>query len=136
MRSVSAGTPFVPHHGCYDASVAKEFCDVIGQGTAAVLTSSNDAVSFPGSTIINSPGVDNCTLAAPLPGPQPLGDDGKQIVLYSATANAHTVTAPTNAINFSKHLLTFTANIGSNIGLQAWNGTWIVIGTPNGVTVS
>jgi hypothetical protein len=135
-RSTAAGVPAITRAGSYDASAAKEIQDITGQGSAQVLTGANDPISFPGTTIINSPGVDACTLVAPLPGPQPFGDDGKQIELFAATAFAHTVTAPTNAINVTKHLLTFTAAIGSNVGLQAWNGTWIVLGTPNGVTVS
>jgi hypothetical protein len=111
--------------------------DVIGNGSAQVLTGTADAISFPGTVIINSPSANACTLAAPLPGPQPMGDDGKTVEIFIATAFLHTVTAPSNAINLTKHLLSWSpAAVGGNVVMQAWAGSWLVFGTEKGCTIT
>jgi hypothetical protein len=137
MRSVSAGVPAINQAGCWSGGAVRELMDVIGNGTAQVLTGTADAISFPGTTIINSPGVNAATLALPLPGAQPAGDDGKTVEIFIATAFVHTVTTPANGINLTKHILTWSpAAVGGNIILQAWNGTWLIFGTEKGVTIT
>lgn len=136
MRSIAAGVQAITHAGCFDQGAVKELLDAIGCGSPQVVTGTADALSFPGTCIINSPSADACTLAAPIPGAQPAGDDGKVCEIFVATGFAHTVTAPTNAINLNKHIITFTATAGNNVILQAWNGTWIVMGTEKGVSFS
>jgi len=102
-----------------------------------VLTGTADAISFPGTTIINSPSANAATLALPLPGAQPMGDDGKTVEIFIASAFLHTVTTPINGINLTKHLLSWSpAAVGGNIILQAWNGSWLVFGTEKGVTIT
>lgn len=135
-RSTIAGQPAMPRAGAFDASTYRDLLDILGAGNAQVLTGTTDAISFPGITILNSATLDACTLAAPLAGAQPAGDDGKQIELIDATGKLHTITTPTNGIIGGKHLLTWNGTIGSNITLQAWNGAWVPMGTPNGVTIS
>src|SRR6516225_2675677 len=137
MRSVSAGVPAINQSGCWSGGAARELMDVIGNGSAQVLTGTADAISFPGTTIINSNGVNNCTFALPLPGPQPMGDDGKTCEVFVATAFVHTITTPAGGINLTKHILTWSpAAAGGNVVLQAWNGSWLVFGTEKGCTIT
>jgi len=136
MRSTAAGVQAITRAGSYDQGAARELLDVIGCGTPQVLTGTADAISFPGTVIINSPSADACTLALPIAGAQPSGDDGKVCEIFVATAFAHTVTTPANGVNLTKHIITFSATVGNNVIMQAWNGTWIVMGTEKGVTFS
>lgn len=136
MRSTSPGVQAITQSGAYSASVARELMDVLGYGTPQVLTGSADPISFPGTTIFNCPGINLATLVAPLAGPQPYGDDGKTVEIFDVNGKAHVITTPANAINGNKHILTWSGAIGSNVTLQAWNGIWLVLYTPNGVTLS
>lgn len=135
-RSTAAGSPAITYAGTWNGAAARELMSVLGSGDAQVLSGSADQISFPGTTIINGAGIDACTLAAPIPGPQPMGDDGKTIEIFDGAGFGHTITCPANAIIGSKHLLTFSGTKGGNITLQAWNGVWMPQGTPNGVTIS
>src|SRR5215469_1825918 len=102
MRSTSAGVQAITRAGSYDQGAVRELLDVLGAGNPQVLTGTADAISFPGTVIINNPSaIDNCTLALPLPGAQPGGDDGKTVEIFIATAFVHTVTTPTNGINLT-----------------------------------
>ena len=135
-RSTSAGVPAITQAGAWSGSAARELMNVMGGGDAQVLTGTIDAISFPGTTILNGPVLNACTLATPIPGPQPLGDDGKQIEVIDASGKLHTITTAANGINGSKHIATWNGTAGSNISLQAWNGSWWTVSTPNGVTIT
>ena len=135
-RSTSAGVPAITQAGAWSAGAAREMMDVMGNGNAQVLSGTTDAISFPGTTMLNSTVLDVCTLVLPNPGPQPLGDDGKQIEVIDVSGKLHTITTPTNGINGSKHILTWNGTAGSNVTLQAWNGSWWTVSTPNGVTIT
>lgn len=138
MRSTAPGVQAITRAGAYSAAAAGELMDVLGAGTPQVVTGTADALSFPGTVVINSPNStgDACTLAKPIAGAQPAGDDGKICEIWTATAYPHTVTTPANGVNLSKHIITFTAGIGQNVRLQAWNGTWMAMGSPKGATIS
>lgn len=123
-NAIAGGTAAVSHVGAFDASAVKDVQDTLCQGAATVLSGSTDAIPFPGIVIINSSGVDATTLAAPVAGPQPAGDDGKSVTVIINTAQAHTITTPANKINTNKHVVTFTAAIGNTVELTAWNGSW------------
>ena len=76
------------------------------------------------------------TLAAPVAGlPQNGGQDGNILRISSATAFAHVITFPTNALNGNKHIATFGAAAGNGIELHAKGGVWLVFQN-NGVTLS
>lgn len=60
------------------------------------------------------------TLAAPVAGTQ----DGLELTILALDAFAYTVTAPSNTINGSKHIATWTAAVGNGLKLTAWNGVW------------
>lgn len=136
-NSTQGGQQAITHQGAFDQSAAKDVQTALTQGDAVVLVGSADAVPFPGLIIINPPsGVDACTLAVPKAGPQPGGDDGKCITIFTNTAAAHTVTTPANGIAPSKHIITFAATIGSTIELQAWNGVWFPTGPGVGATIT
>lgn len=135
-RSIAPGQPAQARFGSFDQAAYQELIDALGAGNAQVLTGSTDTISFPGTTILNAPGIDNCALAKPIAGPQPTGDDGKTVELIAASGFAHVITTPANGINGSKHILTWTAGAGNNVTLQAWNGSWYTTGTPNGVTIT
>jgi len=86
-----------------------------------------------GTVILAKASAGAWTLAAPSPGlPSTGGDDGKHLLLQTATAFAHTVTTPANKINGSKHVLTFAA-VADSVTLTAHNGVWLVAGTPTAV---
>lgn len=97
-----------------------------------------------GEVFVTATGVDAMTLALPRAGvypagvPQSLGDprdDGKELLILSTTAQAHTVTTPALGINGVNHILTFGGAVDDWIKLKAFNGTWWVVGS-NGVVVS
>jgi hypothetical protein len=135
-RSTAAGSPVIAHQGSFDNSAAKDLRDAFCQGDFAILTGSADVLAFPGNTQLNGSGIDACTLATPLSGHQPAGDDGKTLFVMDNGGHAHTITTAANAIVNSKHILTFNGTVGSNVTLMAMSGVWVVVGTALGVAVS
>lgn len=83
--------------------------------------------------VITKAGVAALTLAAPTAG----ADDGLYLMIISATANAHTVTATGLYEDGAGHvnLATFPANIGGCLELMAYQGKWYVLAAYN-VTMS
>jgi len=89
---------------------------------AVFLSGSADAVlsSVPGYYVIKTAGVDAVTVPTPV-----AADEGNIIEIWSDTANAHTVTAPTT--NFAvgaaanKTVCTFPARPGAGIALRVCN---------------
>ena len=76
-------------------------------------------------------------LALPVAGlPSAGGDDGRKLVINSTTANAHTVTTPSNGINGNHHVATFGGAVTDSLELVAYNGKWRTVGTPSGITIS
>ena len=134
-NSATPGSPAITHAGVFDATAAKELQDTLVNGAQKVLTGSADAMPMSGIVAISTAGINSTTLATPIVGPQPAGDDGKTIFVYSTTANAHTITTASNKIINSKHILTFDGNIGSNAWIIAVNGVWVPAGL-TGVTAS
>ena len=134
-KSATAGQPAITRAGCYDSSAAKQIQDVMCNGDYVVLSGSADPMPFPAIVQLNTAGVNSTTLASPIAGSQPAGDDGKTVFVYSSTANAHTITTASNKIINSKHILTFDGNIGSNAWLIAVGGVWVPAGL-TGVTAS
>lgn len=105
------------------------------QGQYPALISSSGALN-PGlqqDYVITKAGVAALTLAAPVAGQ----DDGVEIYLYSNTAFSHTLTATgllqtgSNAVNVA----TFNPFAGASLGLQAYNGKFMVT-SANGVSFS
>lgn len=99
-------------------------------------TGATDAIAYPGVALINTAGVDACTLATPVAGL----DDGKLLKIVAGSANAHTVTTAAHKIidgsSTSKDTITFAGNNGGSIELMAYNGLWYVISTPLNATLS
>jgi hypothetical protein len=135
-NSTAGGQSGIRYQGSLDASAIQDIQDSLAQGQATVLTGTVDAVPFPGIIKLNGGSADAATLAAPIAGPQPVGDDGKTVTIVDTSGKAHTVTTPTNKIINSKRILTWNGTIGSNITLAAIGGVWVPIGTPNGVTIT
>jgi hypothetical protein len=134
-KSPVAGQPAITRAGCYDSDAAKQMQDVTCNGTFTVLAGATDPVPFPGNVQLNAASADACTLATPIAGQQPAGDDGKTIFLVDSSGKAHTVTTAANAIINSKHILTWNGTIGSNCLLMAMGGVWVPVAV-SGVTVS
>jgi hypothetical protein len=134
-NSTTPGQPAITHAGVFDATAAKELQDTLVNGAQVVLSGSADVMPLSGIVCISTAGVNNITLATPKAGPQPVGDDGKTIFVYSTTANAHSITMASNKIINSHHILTFDGNIGSNAWLIAVNGLIVPAGL-TGVTAS
>lgn len=99
-----------------------------------VASGATDAITIKeGTVFITSTGVDALTLAAPTAGlPSAGGDDGKILVIKVASAHAHTVTTPANAINGSDDTITFTASVANYIELRANAGVWWTFGNTGG----
>lgn len=83
--------------------------------------------------VVTKAGVAALTLAAPTA----TVDDGKIIVVTSATANAHTLTATglLNTGTVSVNVATFAAHAGATVTLMAYQGLWNVLSS-NGITFS
>lgn len=119
-----------PHLGAFDASAAQDVQDGDAfQSPPTVLSGSADVINphKGGNYIVNTAGVDAMTLGLPTAGV----DDNLSVAIYSATANAHTVTLPSAQLAAGvalKTIATFAAFAGAGILLRAWNGTWQVVG--------
>lgn len=82
---------------------------------------------------ITKAGVCAMTLAAPVAA----DDDGKVLWVFSATAQAHTLTIANGlrGAGAGADVGTFTAAIGNGIGLYAYNGAWYDLpGTNTNIT--
>jgi hypothetical protein len=89
-----------------------------------------------GFSVITKAGVAVMTLAAPTAGlPAAAGDDGRVLTIVSTTAQAHTVTTPSNKVNGASTTLTFGAAVANFVQLIAYGGVWYVLGK-TGITVS
>jgi hypothetical protein len=87
-----------------------------------------------GSYIITKAGIDAIKINAP--GIGQAKQDGRIIRIISATANAHVITGPTNVFNGNTHIATFSGTLPNSLVLEAYNGAWYTVGTPQGVTLS
>lgn len=135
--STQGGQAAIAHVGAFDASAVQDVQDSFCQGRQTVLIGTADPIPFPGIVQLNGASAEvNAPLASPIAGPQPLGDDGKEIMIYDNSGKAHTIQTAVNKIINSKRTLTWNGTIGSNITLQALGGIWVPIGTPSGVTIS
>jgi len=93
----------------------------ITQGAAVITKSSAAAVM---------------TLAAPTTGlPAAAGNNGQILRIVSTTAQAHTVTTPSNKINGNKAVLTYTG-VGDFAELIAYNAVWYLLASSSGVALS
>jgi hypothetical protein len=86
----------------------------------------NGAITIPNSqrksVILNEAGA----IAATLVAPAPTTDDGKELVIVSATAQAHTITLGSGDFNGgTKHIDTFSV-VGDVLRLVAYNGVWYI----------
>lgn len=134
-RSAIAGQPAIIRSGSYEATAAKEMQTAVCQGNNMVLAGTVDPLPFPGIVKVNAAGVDAMTLAAPLAGEQPAGDDGKEIFVIDFNGAAHTITTPANGMVNSHHIATFNGTVGSNCRLTAVGGVWVPSAL-QGVTIS
>ncbi len=118
--------------------VVNFFCSVAGNWVAQLNASSQPGFTLLSGTadaipphiahsyIITKAGTDNVTLAAPTA----TTDDGIIISIYSATANAHTITSTGNLLTGTTGktgVLTFPAVAGAGCQLQAYQGKWILL---------
>ena len=134
-RAITAGQPTIIRAGCYDYTAAREMTLITCNGEFVTLSGSTDALPFPGNTLVTTAGVDAMTLATPIAGNQPLGDDGKIVRVIDNNGQAHTITTAANKIINSKHVATFNGTIGSFIELIAMSGVWVPLAS-SGVTIS
>jgi hypothetical protein len=110
----------------------------------AALGVADDTNALAGAAIVPTQGVFHITkgsaaaytLAAPVAGlPTVGGQDGLVLRIVSASAFAHVVTTPANALNGNKHIATFAAAVGNGIELHAKGGVWLVF-VNNGITLT
>lgn len=127
MARAAAPAPVITKAGCYDQTASKEMLNVTCNGDAPTFGGSADVLTFPGLANITTAGVNAMTLATPISGPQPAGDDGKTIVVYDSTGNAHTITVAANKFPASHHVATFNGTAGSCCVLTAVAGLWVPV---------
>ncbi len=91
-----------------------------------ILGGSTDAIPIKqGLAVATTAGVNAMTLALPTAGPIAAGgDDGKILRVASITAQAHTITTPSNGIYAAKHIATFGGAIGDYAEFVAFNAQW------------
>jgi hypothetical protein len=100
-----------------------------GGGSLANLPAAGGAVPITGKSLINTAGVDACTLATPVAGPPAAGgNDGLEIKIVDLGGHAHTITTAANKINGNHHILTFPGTVGADVTLVAYNGVWYTDG--------
>lgn len=146
-------------------SIASRFLDLVVAITAAngaiKFVNAASGSSYNGELAVPTPGglamlnynggAGAYTLQAPVAGsPYPTasstnpttgqqGDDGLRLTIRSSTARAHVVTAPAGKIittgGVASATMTFAANAGAFIELQAYNGLWYVV-QATGVTIT
>ncbi len=98
--------------------------------TAGAITQKEGLVTIDGTSTLAM------TLAAPTAGlPSAGGDDGRELIILSTTAHAHTVTTPANKINSADDTITFSGTLPNYQVLVANNGIWQTLGSA-GVTLS
>jgi hypothetical protein len=98
-------------------------------GPAQAYATTGAITVMPGLATLGSGGAIAMTLAAPT-----AAQDGMVIDMVVITAQAHTVTATTigfNAGGAATDLCTFTAAIGNQISVRAYNGNWYILSARN-----
>lgn len=89
-----------------------------------------------GVAVITKSSAAAMTLAGPTAGlPSAGGNDGQVLRIVSTTAQAHTVTTPSNKINGASTTLTFGTAVGNFAELIAYGGVWYTL-SKTGITVS
>lgn len=124
--------------GCYTPRGQKDIIDADAfEGPITELSGTTDAIdpTVPGNYIIKTAGVDAITIGAPRVGL----DDGLSIAIFSDTANAHTITAPsaifaTGKAGANLTIITLLAGRGSGVVLRGYNGTWQLVGNSGPAT--
>ncbi len=121
VNPVAQGTPVALTAANWETGLA-------GGQKAAIITLAVSGAIQPRTSAtyaLNKAGVAAMTLAAPTA----TTDDGVTIVIYSDSANAHTLTATalldTGSANAA--IATFANSKGSGLTLQAFNGRWKVL---------
>lgn len=138
--SIAQGPRGIPARGLGGSDTPFGKQDIIDadgfEGPVTELSGTTDAIdpTVPGNYVIKTAGVDAITIGAPRVGL----DDNLSINIYSDTANAHTITAPSAIITTGstvlKTAITLLAFRGSGVTLRAYNGTWQVIGNAGPAT--
>jgi hypothetical protein len=135
----------VPSTGCPDYETGNAtalFSAAITALDNAVLngevkTAAGTIASTIGKVILKAGAAVALTLAAPVAGSVANGgQDFQELTIIADDAFAYTVTTPANAINASKHVITWAAAIGNGLKLVAYNGGWLTADALNGVTLS
>jgi hypothetical protein len=129
---VQAGLPtdFSPITEFVGASLTVKQIEASLNWPATFLTGAADALTgaSAGLFVVKTAGVDAITLATPL-----AAHEGNVIMIFSDTANAHTVTCPTTNYEVGaaakKTVCTFPAFIGAGITLRVCNLNYHVMGT-------
>ena len=100
-----------------------------GGAPVAITASGAVAPSVAENYVVTNAGVTALTLAAPVAG----ADDGKEILITSFSAFAHTLTTVglLNTGTASVNVATFAARAGASLWLMAYQGKWNVIGSNN-----
>ena len=122
--------------GAYSADAQQDLVDTDPFQVGPIeLSGTTDAINphVPGNYVIKTGSANAITIGAPTPGV----DDNLTIQIWSDTAQAHTVTAPSAIIAAGvalKTVMTFPAFRGAGVSLRAYNGVWHFIGGGGGAT--
>jgi hypothetical protein len=121
--------------GAYTQDSQQDLIDTDSfQGPITFLTGTTDAINphVGGNYIIDAGAADAITIGAPTSEV----DDGVSINIWSDSAFAHTLTAPSAIFETgaaAKTVFTFQAFKGSGIGLRAMDGAWHVVAVSLGI---
>lgn len=124
--------------GAYTADCIQDLVDTDSfQQAPTILTGTTDALAplvnaqtlahGTANYIIKTGSADACTISTPTVGV----DDNLVVNIWSDTAFAHSITAPSTIIAAGvalKTTITFPAFRGAGVSLRAFNGTWQIIG--------
>jgi len=131
INLVSIGTGTVSVVGVSDDTFAAFTLPPVATVSSVEVESADGAIGIKqGLAIITKASAAALTLAAPTAGT----DDGKRLLIVTATAQAHTVTQTTPGFNnggTASDVATFTGAIGNGMEIVAYNGVWYTVSLRN-----
>lgn len=129
LVSISTGSVSVAQSS--DDTFASLTLPPAGATNEVEVASADGAIATKQGTVIITKG---SAAALTLAAPTATTDDGKRLLIVTATAFAHTVTQTTPGINngsTASDVGTFTAAIGNGMELVAYNGIWYTVSLRN-----
>jgi hypothetical protein len=129
--AADVSTTILPYANGGSAAATQTAFRTNAQQKTVTAVSADGAISVKDGLVVITKG-SACILT--LAAPTATTDDGKELLIFSTTAFAHTVTNATPGFNnggAASDVGTFSAAIGNYLRLEAYNGVWYVSGNVN-----